>query len=73
MDRVSIRFVGGKLEVRSGSKKVDVSRATVFLVAGNDFPVVLLEVDGTKVEFAVSSLDIGSSEETRVIPPSATR
>lgn len=68
MDRVSIRLVGGRLEVRSGAKKLDVSRATVFFVAGNDYPVVLLDIEGTKVEFAVSSLDIGASDAEEEAP-----
>jgi len=62
MERVSIRFDNGVLTVKDErGKPVATSRATVYLVTGNEYPVALLNVEGTQAEFAVSSLDVASA------------
>lgn len=59
MERVSIDFGGGRLVVKDeNGQAIRVARATVFLVEGNDYPVALLEAEGTQVEVPVSSLDV---------------
>ncbi len=59
MDKVSIRFQDGKLTVLDeNGVAITTSRATVYLVAGNRYPVALLVVKGENVEYHVTSLDV---------------
>lgn len=62
MERVSIRFSGGKLAVQDETgKQIVTNRVTVYLVNGNDYPVALLDVDGTQAQVAVSALEVPSA------------
>jgi hypothetical protein len=56
MEKVSIRFENGVLDVRDETgARIATPRVTVYLVTGNDVPVALLDVDGLKREVHVTS------------------
>jgi hypothetical protein len=59
MERISIKFGGGRLVIKDErGARVDATRATVFLVEGNDIPVALLDVEGTKKEVGVTAFEM---------------
>lgn len=74
MERVSITFGGGVLVVKDEQERqVDVTRATVHLVAGNRSPVAVLEVGSARHEVPVSALEVVSAVAIGGAPMRAPR